>query len=125
MRLLHISTIAFSLGRLTLSELVSDKRVEQAMTYLAETDEDAAKAKAKAKSLEQFGKTVKAFGFLDSQGTVAEREAKSLTTEEYKKYLRAYEEAVMESEKYSNKRASEAGIREVWRSLQANRRQGT
>jgi len=111
-----------------LSELVSDKRVEQAMTYLAETDEDAAKAKAKAKSLEQFGKTVKAFGFLEASGTVAEREAKSLTTEEYKKYLRAYEDAVMESEKsekYANKRASEAGIREVWRSLQANRRQGT
>lgn len=108
-----------------MSELVSDKRVEQAMTYLAETDEDAAKAKAKAKSLEQFGKTVKAFGFLEASGTVAEREAKSLTTEEYKKYLRAYEDAVMESEKYANKRASEAGIREVWRSLQANRRQGT
>lgn len=104
---------------------MSDKRVEQAMTYLAETDEDAAKAKAKAKSLEQFGKTVKAFGFLEASGTVAEREAKSLTTEEYKKYLRAYEDAVMESEKYANKRASEAGIREVWRSLQANRRQGT
>ena len=103
---------------------MSDKRVEQAMTYLAETDEDAAKAKAKAKSLEQFGKTVKAFGFLEASGTVAEREAKSLTTEEYKKYLRAYEDAVMESEKYANKRASEAGIREVWRSLQANRRQG-
>jgi hypothetical protein len=108
-----------------LSELVSDKRVEQAMTYLAETDEDAAKAKAKAKSLEQFGKTVKAFGFLEATGTVAEREAQSLTTEEYKKYLRAYEDAVMESEKYANKRASEAGIREVWRSLQANRRQGS
>ena len=108
-----------------MSELVTDKRVEQAMTYLAETDEDAAKAKAKAKSLEQFGKTVKAFGFLEASGTVAEREAKSLTTEEYKKYLRAYEDAVMESEKYANKRASEAGIREVWRSLQANRRQGT
>ena len=108
-----------------MSELVSDKRVEQAMTYLAETDEDAAKAKAKAKSLEQFGKTVKAYGFLEASGTVAEREAKSLTTEEYKKYLRAYEDAVMESEKYANKRASEAGIREVWRSLQANRRQGT
>jgi|TARA_A100000172_G_C3023370_1_gene103915 hypothetical protein len=95
------------------------------MTYLAETDEDAAKAKAKAKSLEQFGKTVKAFGFLEATGTVAEREAQSLTTEEYKKYLRAYEDAVMESEKYANKRASEAGIREVWRSLQANRRQGS
>ena len=107
-----------------MSELVSDRRVEQAMTYLAETDEDAAKAKAKAKAMEQFGKTVKAFGFLEAEGTVAEREAKSLTTEEYKKYLNGYEKSVMESERYANKRASEAGIREVWRSLQANRRQG-
>ena len=107
-----------------MTDLVSDKRVEQAMTYLDETDEDAAKAKAKVKAMEQFGKTIKAFAFLEAVGTVAEREAKSLTDEEYKKFLRAYEEAVMLSERYANKRASEAGIREVWRSLQANRRQG-
>ena len=104
--------------------MISDERVEKAMTYLAETDEPAAIAKAKAKALEQYGKTVKAFGFLDARGTVAEREARALTSKQYEKYLVDYENAVMEAERYANKRASEAGIREVWRSLQANRRQG-
>jgi hypothetical protein len=107
-----------------LSELVSDAAVEKAMLDLADSDEDAAKAKAKAKAMEQFGKTIKAFGFLEAWGTVAEREAKSLTTEEYKNFIKDYEKAVMESERYANKRATAAGIREVWRSLQANRRQG-
>jgi hypothetical protein len=104
--------------------LISDDRCEKAMRYLAMTDEDAAVAKARYKTLEQYGKTVKAFGFLDASGTVAEREAKALRSDEYKTFLKEYEEAVMDSERYANKRATEAGVREVWRSLQANRRQG-
>jgi len=104
--------------------MISDDRVEKAMTYLAETDLPAAEAKAKAKVLEAYGKTAKAFGFLESSGTVAEREAMSVTTPEYKEYLETYEKAVIMSEHFANKRATEAGIREVWRSLQANRRQG-
>lgn len=107
-----------------MSELVSDERVEKAMIFLAETDLTAAQAKARAKSLEQFGKTVKAFGFLEATGTVAEREAKALTTDQYRDYLEKYEAAIVEAEQLANKRATEAGIREVWRSLQANRRQG-
>jgi len=104
--------------------MISDDRVEKAMFYLSETDIPAAEAKAKAKALETYGKTVKAFGFLESLGTVAEREAKSVITTEYKEYITMYEKAVVVSETFSNKRATEAGVREVWRSLQANRRQG-
>jgi hypothetical protein len=104
--------------------MISDNRVEQAMRYLSETDLPAAEAKSKVKALEQYGKTVKALGFLEVQGTVAERDHLSLTTKEYDKYRDDYEKAVLESEHFSNKRATEAGVREVWRSLQANRRQG-
>ena len=107
-----------------MTDLISDERCEKAMRYLATTDEEAAVAKAKAKALEQYGKTVKAFGFLDATVSVAEREAQSLLSDEYKAYLKEYEKAVMDSERFANKRATEAGVREVWRSLQANRRQG-
>ena len=107
-----------------MKDLISDERCEKAMLYLSDTDEEAAVAKAKAKALEQYGKTVKAFGFLDASGTVAEREAQALTSDQYEAYLKKYEQAVMESERFANKRATEAGVREVWRSLQANRRQG-
>lgn len=104
--------------------MISDHRVEQAMIYLSETDLPAAEAKSKAKALEAYGKTAKAFGFLEASGTVAEREAQSVITPEYREYLKTYEKAVLVSESFTNKRATEAGVREVWRSLQANRRQG-
>ena len=67
--------------------LVSEERLEKALTYLAETDEPAALAKAKAERLKVYGKTVKAYGFLEAAGTVAEREAMSVTTDEYLKWL--------------------------------------
>ena len=104
--------------------MIRYERGEKALFYLAEPDLPAAEAKAKAKALETYGKTAKALGFLDASGTVAEREAQSLVTTEYREYLKIYEKAVMVSESFANKRATEAGIREVWRSLQANRRQG-
>ena len=94
------------------------------MTLLARTDEPAAKAKAKAKRLEQFGKTVRALEFLEATGTVAEREARALASENYKSHLDEYEKAILDSEHLINQRATAAGVREVWRSLQANRRQG-
>jgi vacuolar-type H+-ATPase subunit B/Vma2 len=104
--------------------LVSEDRMEKALMYLAETDEPAALARAKAERLKVYGKTAKAYGFLDATGTVAEREAISVTTKQYLKWLEDLESAIMDSEQYSNKRSTEAGIREVWRSLNANRRQG-
>ena len=104
--------------------MISDERVEQAMRYLSKTDLPAAEAKSKAKALEAYGKTAKAFGFLEASGTVAEREAQSVITSHYTEYLENYEKAVLASEHFANKRATEAGVREVWRSLQANRRQG-
>lgn len=104
--------------------MISDERVEAAMNMLADTDETAALAKAKVKALEVYGKTAKAFAFLETTGTVAEREAKALTSSIYREWQKDYEKAVIESETIANKRASAAGEREVWRSLQANRRQG-
>ena len=104
--------------------MISDERVETAINRLSETDEEAALAKARVKSLEVYGKTAKSFAFLDAKGTVAEREAVALTSTIYREWQKDYEEAIIESEKLANQRASWSGEREVWRSLQANRRQG-
>ena len=60
--------------------MISDERVETAINRLSETDEEAALAKARVKSLEVYGKTAKSFAFLDAKGTVAEREAVALTS---------------------------------------------
>ena len=107
-----------------MSDLISDERVEKALKYLAETDLPAAQAKARSKALEQYGKTVKAFGFLEASGTVAERESQALTSEQYGEYLDTYERAVQEDQHYANKRTTESGIVDVWRNEQANRRRG-
>tara|TARA_Y100001951_G_scaffold3532_1_gene2405 strand:+ start:69 stop:392 length:324 start_codon:yes stop_codon:yes gene_type:complete len=102
---------------------VDQDRMELAMMFLAETDIPAAKAKGRVKALDQYGRTVKAFGFLEATGTVAEREAKSYTTDKWKQHIDNVEQAVIDAETLDNQRASAMGVRDVWRTLQANRRQ--
>ena len=102
---------------------VSQDRMEAAMMFLAETDIPAAKAKGRVKALDQYGRSVKAFGFLEATGTVAEREAKSYTTDKWKQHIDNVEQAVIDAETLDNQRASAMGVRDVWRTLQANRRQ--
>jgi len=50
---------------------ISQEKMEAAMMFLAETDIPAAKAKGRVKALDQYGRTVKAFGVLEATGTVA------------------------------------------------------
>ena len=102
---------------------ISQDRMELAMMFLAETDIPAAKAKGKVKALDQYGRTVKAFGFLEATGTVAEREAKSYASDKWKQHIDNVEQAVIDAETLDNQRASAMGVRDVWRTLQANRRQ--
>lgn len=104
--------------------LIDEDRVTKALQYLAMTDTEAAKAKAKAEVMKKHDKTVKAYGFLDASGTVAEREAKSVTTDQWRKYEKDLQEAIVDSETMQNKRDTEKGIVEVWRTEQANRRKG-
>ena len=103
---------------------ISDDRLQKSLTYLSETDEPAAKARALVKALEQRRKTVKAFVFLSSSGTMAEKEAKAYASPEYEEVTEAIENAVADSELYFNKRSTESLIVEVWRTTQANRRSG-
>ena len=102
---------------------ISQEKMEAAMMFLAETDIPAAKAKGRVKALDQYGRTVKAFGFLEATGTEAEREAKSYASDKWKQHVDNVEQAVIDAEALENQRASAMGVRDVWRTLQANRRQ--
>ena len=102
---------------------ISQEKMESAMMFLAQTDIPAAQAKGKVKALDQYGRTVKAFGFLEATGTVAEREAKSYASDKWKQHVDNVEQAVIDAETLDNQRASAMGVRDVWRTLQANRRQ--
>ena len=106
--------------------MISDERLQKALTYLAETDELAAKAKALVASLEAKKKTVVALAFSAAagKGGIGEREHLAHASQEYLDWTEDYENAVVEYETFRNKRRTEESIVEVWRSMNANRRVG-
>lgn len=104
--------------------MITEQRLTQALRYLAETDEPAAKARALMEGLSEQRKTVRAIGFLESSGTRDERESSAYVSSDYRDHVKRYEDAVYEYEAIRNKRMTEALIVEVWRSEQANRRAG-
>lgn len=110
-----------NIGRET---MISDDRLQKAMTYLAETDEPAAKAKALVEGLKIQEKTIIALAFLKSEGTNQEREMQARVDNEHILWRAKYAEAVADYELYRNKRKTEELVVEVWRSINANRRRG-
>jgi hypothetical protein len=107
-----------------MTDIVSDDRVQKALSYLALTDEKCAKAKSLMLGLEHQLKTVKSVGYMQSEGTVAERESQAYTSQSYKDHVHKLEEATYDYELMRNKRLTEELIVECWRTTQANRRRG-
>lgn len=105
-------------------KLPDESDVSRALKYLAETDELYARQTAHVKALEFQVKTIKALEYLDSEGTIAEREAKSCSSTAYRAFIEDYENAVASRETSAAKRKRAELIIEVWRSINANRRQG-
>jgi hypothetical protein len=104
--------------------MITEQRLTQALKYLAETDEPAAKAKAYMLGLGGQEKTILATQFIGAEGTVAFREATAMTSKEYADWASQYKGSVYDFEILRNKRSTEALIVEVWRSLNANQRRG-
>ena len=63
--------------------MISEERLEKAMVYLAHTDEEAAKAKALVKKLEKIERIIRGEAFLKASGTVADREAYAVTSQQF------------------------------------------
>ncbi|MEW8119893.1 MAG: hypothetical protein AB2792_22250 [Candidatus Thiodiazotropha sp.] len=104
--------------------MINEDRLQKALVYLAETDEEAAKARAYMIGLEKNEKTIIGIEYLKTQGTVPERDARARKSEAYEQWKSDYENAVADYELYRNKRHTEELIVEVWRSENANRRRG-
>lgn len=104
--------------------MISEERLSKALTYLAETDEKCAKAKAYYMGLDEQTKTIKAGEFLKHDGTVAEREATAYASSAYREHLEKVQNANADYETMRNKRLTEELIVEVWRSLNSQRRKG-
>lgn len=105
-------------------KLPTSNDVSRALKYLSETDERYGWLVAAVKASEHKGKTAKALAFLSSEGTMAEKEAKSLASEDYKSWVEDYQNIVAECETIRARRKRAELVIEVWRSANSNRRQG-
>jgi hypothetical protein len=104
--------------------MISKDRLEKALTYLAETDEQLAEARMVMERCEFRAKATKDALIKHGEGGLGERTAAAGFDPEYTAAMDAYFAALMEHDKIRNKRQTESIIVEVWRSLSANRRQG-
>jgi len=103
--------------------MISQDRLQLALTYLAESDEPFAQARGLMEGISKQEKTVLGMVFLEKTGTNQDREYQARTSNEYEEWRVKYQSAVCDYELYRNKRITEAMIVEVWRSLNSNRRQ--
>ena len=83
-----------------------------------------AEAKSKRIGAENYRKTVRAIAFLKStEKSVAAKEADALTCQAYQDECKKLEQAVLDEETYKHELKSAELKIEVWRSIQANKRQ--
>jgi hypothetical protein len=102
--------------------MITEERLEKALVYLAQTDEPAANNKALCKKLDKMERIIRGEAFLKASGTVAEREAKAYTSQEYRDHVAYAENCWVDSELLDNKRHTEEVIVDVWRTMSANHR---
>lgn len=104
--------------------MITDEKVEGAMRYLAETDEDYANAKGDTERFDILRKRTRMRAFLAHDGTVAERNAEAEIDGDVEAADSAYVNAVIKYETYRAKRQRAELVVEVWRTIQSNRRAG-
>lgn len=95
-----------------------------ALMFLVETDESAAKAKSYYQALEDAKKTIEAFEFVSAKGSAAERKQKALASTAYLEHLAKVEQALLDWELLRNKRSTAVEQIGMWRSLNKNQNTG-
>lgn len=103
---------------------ITQQRMEEAIDYLADTDEPCAALRADMERAEFRAKRTEQAIFKISDGTVAERTADAKTSPDTEAAWEKYFTALQAHETMRNKRATESIVIDTWRSLNANRRQG-
>ena len=95
------------------------------LQFLAETDVRAAQLKRAVEAYDYLAKKQKQIEFLAAEGSVAERTAVAESSEAYDIARNKYFGAIEESLALENERKTRTLRIDVWRSLNANRRQGS
>ena len=104
--------------------MIPDKRVEQALGYLAETDEQYGQLRGHVSALDYQIKIAEAEAYLDAEGTVGEKQAQARTSQVYRDKVNEYKDAKIELETISAIRKRNELIIEVWRTQSASARRG-
>ena len=105
--------------------MISEDRLSKALTYLSQTDEPSAELKADVARKEYLCKLARSRAFLLANGTsVEQKKAIAETSTGVSDAEASLADAIVAFEKIKAKRATEELIVEVWRSVNANRRQG-
>ena len=102
--------------------MITDDRLQKALTFLADTDEKAAELKVEVERAAYLLKAMKSAIIIREDGAMELRKAvaEKGSAEKTGEWL----ETLRQFEALTNKRKTEALIVDVWRSLNANRRVG-
>jgi hypothetical protein len=107
-------------------DAVDEQDVEESLEYLLSTAEEAARAVALVETAEDNLRRVRASVVLTSEERSQDRrEAEGLTSAAYERALKAREEAITRKVTLQHMRRYHELRIEVWRTFQANQRQGS
>lgn len=99
---------------------IRDSTVHAAFDTLEAHAQPAAAARAMRERREDESKAARAKAFLHATGSVAERDARAILSEEYQQARERYYAAVEADEEYRNIRSKCEAIIEAWRTVQSN-----
>lgn len=101
---------------------IQDDDVQAAFDWLEENAGLAAIARAMRERAEDERKQAKARVFLKEAGSVAERDAKAIVSDEYRQACEQYYTAIEADEEFRNRRSKAEALIEAWRTCQSNQR---
>ena len=104
--------------------MIEYKDAEDALNYLAGTDEEYARAKTLYDALCEQKKSVAAIEYGKLQGSAAEKTQQALASDPYQNHLKAMMDAHLEFEIVRNKRITNQAVIEMWRSVNSARQKG-
>lgn len=104
--------------------LVTEQRVDAALSYLATTDRECAAWKGTVLRTEHMAKVAEALAYKSLEGSVEDRKQGARLDENVKKAWDEHFNAVVQYETVRARREREALIVDLYRTESANRRQG-
>lgn len=103
--------------------MITEKRLEEALKYLAESDNEHAKLSAGVEYIKDLAKHYKGKYIMNSEEkSVALKEQAYYASDEYKKHIDDKKDLINDLTLLENKRSKESLVIDVWRTLEASRR---